>query len=206
MGARVRTDAEWESAAQNLDRFVVCASALFERFVSTGKIPDHPLLSDTTSSEEGGVGPAATEDGNDPRGSPGIESPGPRSPWALSHRLRPSTRAVRRRRASIPICKSPAKEGNRLAWGKNNGTGGEVLESDGKDGGHQARATGSCGYVVFASPPRARARSARAVVGGHLSAKARRFIVTGKTSEGKGIKSITTSRLRSMEDTKLKLS
>lgn len=199
------TDAEWESAAQDLDRFVTCASALFERFVSTGMIPDHPLLGRTTSGEEGDVGPTATADGNGLRGSPGIGSPDSRSPWALSHRPGPSMRAVRRRRASIPILKSPAKEVDCLAWGKNNGAGEEVLRGDGKDEGHRARATGSCGSLVFVSPPRARARSARAVVGGHLSGKARRYVVTGKTSEDKGIMSITTTfRQQSMEDMKHK--
>lgn len=198
------TDAEWESAAQDLDRFVMCASALFERFVSTGMIPDHPLLGGTVSGEEGDVGPIVTANDSGSRGSPGIGSPDSRSPWALSHRLGPSTRAVRRRRASISIWKSPAKEGNCLAWGKNNGAGGEVLGGDGKDEEHRIPATGSCGSLVFASPPRARARSARAVVDGHLFGKARRLIVNDKTSEDKGILSITTSRQKSTEDMKPK--
>ncbi|CAM9333483.1 unnamed protein product, partial [Ectocarpus sp. 13 AM-2016] len=48
MRANVGTDPEWSSAADDLNRFVACATSLFESFTTTGKLPDHPLLSNST--------------------------------------------------------------------------------------------------------------------------------------------------------------
>ncbi|CAN0102639.1 unnamed protein product, partial [Ectocarpus sp. 6 AP-2014] len=48
MRANVGTDPEWSSAAHDLNRFVACAKSLFESFTTTGKLPDHPLLSNST--------------------------------------------------------------------------------------------------------------------------------------------------------------
>lgn len=165
MRANVGTDTEWASAAPDLDRFVVCAPTLFERFSSTGKVPDHPLLSGSTNeagdSEEGAMGGG----GDDPRGSPGVRSPGAISPGAPSN-WQGSAAARGRRRASTSVGRPAAKE-------KSGSRSSSCKESARASGG------GRSGSTFLASPPRARAVSVGSGMVGSLGKARRRIIDSG---------------------------
>lgn len=175
MSAAVGTDAEWASGAPDLDRFVVCAPALFERFSSTGKIPDHPILLSASAakfSEDDGADGGEGEGGDDAR-SPGAPSSSWLGPSGTVGRQRArSTAVVSKTKLTTAVLEH--KRGGVVtgddAADRNIGIGGG---SEGGGGGHEIVGT-SCGAphggvtencnsnaVTFVSPPRrARARSA----------------------------------------------
>jgi len=176
--ADVGTESEWSSAAQKLDSYVACASSLLERFSSTGKIPDHPLLStNNAGSDSGGNSgdppsspPSNTinnESGDrcdDPRGSPGALSPGVRSPGFPPSWLGQENRAGRRR-ASTSVGKPVEKVDRPVGGGSGSGSGSCGGSGRGKGGGGSAtsarRAGGGGsldGTILVASPPRPRPR------------------------------------------------
>eukprot|EP00904_Undaria_pinnatifida_P013865 jgi/Undpi1/9609/HiC_scaffold_27.g12065.m1 len=147
MRADVGTDAAWASSANDLNRFVACAPALFERFSNTGKLPDHPLLSNASEpTENGGGGEVVGEgaEGIDLTGSPGgVElSPGAASPGTTRSRLGAAGvaglgGAGGRRRASTPVGRSiPRKDEKSLGRLKNEGHGNvKIGEEGGKETG-----------------------------------------------------------------------
>ena len=193
MRANVGTDEEWSSAAPNLDRFVACASSLFDSFSSTGKMPDHPLLSSNTNNDgllsasspsptRRGIGDVAGGEGrSDPRESPGARSPGVRSPGFPPYWLGPGSGEGRRgggrgggggrRRMSTPVGQGT---------GRGNRSNAHRRECDGGGGS----------TTLIASPPRARSRSTVAggvhAAGGALERKPRRRMSTGKEVVGDG--------------------
>eukprot|EP00752_Nemacystus_decipiens_P002399 g2263.t1 len=207
MRANVGADAEWHSAATNLDSFVACASSLFERFSITGKIPDHPLLStanDGPSAPTTGHvnGDAAAGEGRvDPRESPGARSPGVRSPGFPPYWLGPGGGdgggRGGRRRMSTPVGQGTTR-GHRSGGGSGEGgrrtcrgekssahrpvRGGGVSGGDGGGGGGNGSAT------LIVSPPRARSRSTVAggvlAAGGALARKPRRRLSKGNEGGG----------------------
>lgn len=185
MRASVGTDTEWASAAPDLDHFVVCAPAFFERFTSTGKIPNHPLLAtDGAAVEEGsccGGEDPSSGGGDDPRGSPGLQSLGERSPGAPPYSLGALTgggAARGSRRVSMAAEKLVTdNKRNSATTSADNGVTGAGGSGSGGSGG-----SGGCGnadhecvengavsnsgnsggikYVAVVSPPRSRAKSA----------------------------------------------
>lgn len=209
MRANVGTGAEWSSAAPSLDSFVACASSLFERFSSTGKMPDHPLLSGNTNNandEPSSAQPSSgTRHGNgdagggegraDPRESPGSRSPGVRSPGFPPYWLGPGSAEGEegggggRRRMSTPV-------GQGTSRGKNGGSGsgggqGTVRGKKSTPSAHRpARGGGTVGTTLIASPPRARSRSAMVGgvhgAGGGLARKPRRRTSKSKAGAGDG--------------------
>ena len=176
MRADVGSESEWSAAAPKLDSYVACASNLSERFSSTGKMPDHPLLSTATSNSTSGnnVPPSSppsnttsAENGeryDDPRGSPGAPSPGVRSPGFPPSWLGQGGRAGRRRRASTSVGKSAAK-GDKIGGGGGGASGREERGGEGGNGtsAHRASPGGGGGgavcSILVASPPRPRSRS-----------------------------------------------
>lgn len=222
MRAAVGADTEWESSASNLDRFVVCAPALFERFSSTGKVPEHALLSATAEKSPGGGGFDGGEgEGGDDATSPGARSPGaPSSSWLG---LVPGTGGRQRARSTAfapntktTTTKKDSKRG--VVDTRDDTADGDGGVGGGSEGGdhkivgtscsiRQGGGTENCGALTFVSPPRrARARSAGVGEwrGGKRSPdKARRRISAGgiaakTTAGGQGTSaSLTPSRRRS---------
>ena len=188
MRASVGTDEEWTSAANDLDRFVLCAPAMFEHFASTGKLPDHPLLSGSLASatadgDEGDRSVAAKGDGYDPRRSPGAGSPGTTSPGALPYWLGPGVSARRRCRASTAIGRSVTNTSNSVG-DKGTLLGRSLLEKcdASKDGIRCVSGPGSCGSGMFVSPPRVRARTSGTGVDEGPHREALRIAVDGKSN------------------------
>lgn len=173
MRANVGTESEWSSAAHDLDSFVDCATTLFERFSITGKLPDHPLLSESGTDANGNHGdppqsPSSAAGssngkivvdggGNDPRGSPGAISPGVRSPGLPPCWLGPGERRGSRR-ASTPVGKSDATSAR--SGGVKRGHGKKTSDHRAAAVADEGGSDDPGGASFIASPPRPRSRSA----------------------------------------------